>query len=139
MICHIMQIQYHVLIISLSSNRKKLEYNRKYVVKIRRKIICENKEKADSEKLEKYIDEKIIKNIKKLEKSREIRKLLDYDELIINGKTYKNLKNYKEELSRENLYKIFEKDTYSDIHGDLTIENIICTPHNKEKILFNRP
>lgn len=109
------------------------------LLKLEEKLYVKNKEKADSEKLEKYIDEKIIKNIKKLEKSREIRKLLDYDELIINGKTYKNLKNYKEQLSKENLYKIFEKDTYSDIHGDLTIENIICTPHNKEKYYLIDP
>ena len=30
-------------------------------------------------------------------------------------------------LSEEHLYDIFKNDTYSEIHGDLTIENIICT------------
>ena len=30
-------------------------------------------------------------------------------------------------LSEEHLSDIFKNDTYSEIHGDLTIENIICT------------
>lgn len=103
------------------------------------KLYIKNKEDASQEKIEKYIDEKIIKNIKKLEKSREIKRLLDYEELVINGKIYKNLRHYSEQLSKENLYKVFENDTYSDIHGDLTIENIICTPHNKEKYYLIDP
>lgn len=30
-------------------------------------------------------------------------------------------------LSKEYLYEIFRNDIYSELHGDLTIENIVCT------------
>lgn len=99
---------------------------------LEQKLYTTNKCKPYKEIIEQYISEKIIKNIKKLEKSREIKKIMEYDELIINGKTYKNFKQFKDKFSTDYLYKIFEKDMYSDIHGDLTVENIICTNSTKE-------
>lgn len=56
--------------------------------------------------------------------------MLKYDKIIINGKEYKNLQNFKKYLTYDYLYEVFKNDTYSDIHGDLTIENIICMPNN---------
>ena len=35
-------------------------------------------------------------------------------------------------MTHEHLYEIFKNDYYSDIHGDLTIENIICVKNNKK-------
>lgn len=52
---------------------------------------------------------------------------MEYDEIIINGRSFHNLPYYLPYLSEEHLYDIFKNDTYSEIHGDLTIENIICT------------
>lgn len=118
---------------------KSWEILEKMLKTLEQKLYTQNKSKANKETMEQYINEKIIKNIKKLEKSREIRKLLEYDELTINGKKYKNLKQYKKVFELENLCQIFEKDDYSDIHGDLTIENIICANHTKEKYYLIDP
>jgi len=74
----------------------------------------------------KYIDLKVKDNISKIYDSKILKKLLKYDEVVINGRPYKNLSYYLEYLSKEYLYNIFKNDIYSDIHGDLTIENIIC-------------
>ena len=51
---------------------------------------------------------------------------MEYDELIINGTAYKNLSFYEDWLSEKNLISIFSGDEYALIHGDLTIENIVC-------------
>jgi hypothetical protein len=90
-----------------------------------------NCKKADNEKLKKYIDSKAISNIKKIEIAKEIKPLLEYDELIINGISYKNLNYFKKYLSYEYLYDVFKDDYISDIHGDLTIENIICVQNQQ--------
>ena len=39
---------------------------------------------------------------------------------------YPNLQAYEKYLSEETLQRVFHNDTYATIHGDLTIENIIC-------------
>lgn len=90
-----------------------------------------NYKKADNEKLKKYIDSKAISNINKIEIAKEIKPLLEYDELIINGISYKNLNYFKKYLSYEYLYDVFKDDYISDIHGDLTIENIICVQNQQ--------
>ncbi len=89
------------------------------------KLYTKNIRKADKETIEKYIEDKVNKNLKKIENGNYIKPLLKYDILIINGKKYKNLKYFKKFLTKEYLYEIFKNDKYSDIHGDLTIENII--------------
>lgn len=87
---------------------------------------------GDSETLQKYIDTKVTGNIAKIESSREIHQLLDYDNLMINGRKYRNLKQLKRWLEPEFLTTIFCDDNYSDIHGDLTVENIICWENGHE-------
>ena len=77
--------------------------------------------------IEKYISSKVDKNIKKIQDSKYIKKLLQYDRIIINGVEYNNFGYYKKYLTLEYLKKLFANDTYAVIHGDLTIENIICT------------
>lgn len=67
---------------------------------------------------------------------------MKYDEVIINGRPYKNLSYYLKYFSKEYLYNIFKNDIYSDIHGDLTIENIICNLNvtdSKEKYYIIDP
>ena len=55
-----------------------------------------------------------------------MKNLQQFDRVIINGVEYNNLLYFEKYLQEEFLQKIFEKDCYSTIHGDLTIENIIC-------------
>ena len=81
---------------------------------------------ADKELTKKYIEDKVIKNVEKIEAAKEIKPLIEYDTLLINGVEYKNLKQLKKWLSAEYLNEVFAKDEYADVHGDLTVENIVC-------------
>lgn len=90
------------------------------------KLYCINIRKADKETIKKYIDTKVTKNVEKIKKAKVLKNLLEYDELIINGIKYKNLNYFLKYFSFGCLYNIFKDDVYSDIHGDLTIENLIC-------------
>ena len=96
------------------------------LIKLEEVLYTNNIRKADVENINKYIDLKVKDNISKIYDSKILKKLLKYDEVVINGRPYKNLSYYLEYLSKEYLYNIFKNDIYSDIHGDLTIENIIC-------------
>ena len=81
---------------------------------------------ADKLTISKYIDAKVLGNLKKLSGSAQLSQLMTYDTLIINGISYKNLPFYLPKLSSPEFWNtIFQHDDYSDIHGDLTIENII--------------
>ena len=104
------------------------------ILKKLEEVLYTNKlRKADTESINKYIDLKVRDNITKIYDSKILKKLLRYDEVIINGKSYKNLSYYLKYLSKEYLYDIFKDDIYSDIHGDLTIENIICNLNTMEE------
>ena len=85
---------------------------------------------SDEETISVYVRDKVQKNINKICDGKYIKELLEYDEIIINGISYPNLKYYESILSKEHLIEVFKNDNYSDIHGDLTIENIICTRGN---------
>lgn len=51
---------------------------------------------------------------------------------VITGKKLKTLKFYVDMLKEDHLIDIFTNDTYADIHGDLTIENIVCLANPEE-------
>ena len=82
---------------------------------------------SDKNSVDKYISEKVEKNLEKIRRARYISSLQKFESIVINGVEYRNLDAYNRFLQRDYLQKIFEKDSYSVIHGDLTIENIICT------------
>lgn len=88
------------------------------------------KKESNPENLKKYIQTKVANNIEKIEKAHDIRELNKYEYLIINGKKYINLKFFMKYLQYDNLYNIFKNDECSIIHGDMTIENIICKREN---------
>jgi hypothetical protein len=81
---------------------------------------------ADEALTDEYIQGKVVKNLKKIKAGAFIAPLQDYDYLYINGKRYENLKHYEKMLDAEKLKEVFAKDKFADIHGDFTIENIIC-------------
>lgn len=81
---------------------------------------------ADIDTIKKYVMDKVDKNIKKICEAKWIKGLLGYEEIIINGTSYKNLQYYLKYLNIDFLEEVFRHDVYSAIHGDLTIENIIC-------------
>lgn len=88
-----------------------------------------------------YITNKVDKNVKKIMSAKYIKNLMEYQEIYINGRAFKNFKYYLRFLSREHLCDIFKNDRYSEIHGDLTIENIICTRdiHGKDNFYIIDP
>ncbi|MFI3209124.1 MAG: lysylphosphatidylglycerol synthase domain-containing protein [Eubacteriales bacterium] len=74
----------------------------------------------------KYIESKIAANWELIINDKELKPLMKYDKLIINGKEYYNLSHFETFFTNEHLLEVFKGDVYSDIHGDMTIENIIC-------------
>ena len=82
---------------------------------------------AGMEEVRGYIGEKVEGNLEKIISAKSLKGLTSCDELWINGLCYKNLGFYREFLSRQSLEQIFSEDPVCVIHGDLTVENIICT------------
>lgn len=96
-----------------------------------------NRSRADEQTIRRYIQEKVLKNLDYIKSSKSsIKQLLNYETLIINGEQYDNLAKLEQYLSEANLLKIFSEDNCSDIHGDLTIENIVCDLFNSEGVNY---
>lgn len=81
---------------------------------------------GDRDTLCDYIRNKVTKNLETIRNAGGIKRLEKYPELVINGVKYRNLSCYEKYLTEEYLLQIFEQDSCAVIHGDLTIENIIC-------------
>lgn len=86
---------------------------------------------SDKETIQQYVKLKVLKNVEKIKNAKRIKNLQQYETIFINGIEYNNISYYEKYLTEEYLQKIFEKDTYSVIHGDLTVENIICVRDDK--------
>lgn len=93
-------------------------------------IYVKNNKEASLDICEEYIENKVYKNLETIMNSRRLKQLTEAETIFVNGKEYKNLSSYKDFLSKENLLKVFENDSISTIHGDLTIENIVCVKEN---------
>ena len=91
-----------------------------------------NRRKSDADTIKKYIDNKVIINLEKIKNGKYIKPLLKYEYIYINGKKYHNLPYFEKYLNEDYLSKVFANDFYSDIHGDFTIENIICLKEKRQ-------
>ncbi|GHT44388.1 hypothetical protein FACS189454_01590 [Planctomycetales bacterium] len=98
------------------------------LVDLDRNLHQPNLQQISLKPLEKYIDEKCVKNLEIIKQTPVIAELLRYDYLIVNGLPYRNLHSFDKLFSPKHLKKVFMNDLCSDIHGDLTIENIIFAP-----------
>ena len=65
-------------------------------------------------------------NLQKLREARTLHELLAAPTLWINGREYKNLNQLAWLFDHDRLRRLFAADPVGTIHGDLTIENIIC-------------
>ncbi len=83
-------------------------------------------EKASPEMIHTYIDEKVIRNINRIKESKKLKEILDSKTVFINGKEYNNLSFYEKYLNENYLSEVFSDEEVSYIHGDLTVENIVC-------------
>ena len=100
---------------------------------IRSGLHTRNRRQADVDTISRYIEQKVEKNIKIIRNMDKYIKVLEqYDRIIVNGIKLYTLGHYQDMLCREHLKYIFSKDEYADIHGDLTIENIICLSDTSE-------
>jgi len=95
---------------------------------LQRELYAQSAPPPTTDALQKYIRDKVLGNLEQIQNGdRYLRALWDYDTLTINGVAYPNLKQYADRLSYPALFEIFRHDAYATIHGDLTVENIICT------------
>ena len=76
--------------------------------------------------VEDYIESKVIANLRAIRQSKPLRPLTEAEYLTINGIRYRNLPLLEQMLSAPRLHRVFSRDTLSEVHGDLTLENIIC-------------
>lgn len=94
---------------------------------LQQSIYLKNVRINQSTLLNQYLKIKVEKNIHKIMRgSSYIIKLENNNSIVINGRELPTLNSYMNILSSANLMNIFKNDSYSEIHGDLTIENIIC-------------
>ena len=82
---------------------------------------------ADPAALERYIETKVTANLERLQASRELHELMDCDTLVINHREYLGFPVLRGLFEPGHLREVFAPDRCCEIHGDLTIENIICT------------
>lgn len=97
-------------------------------------LYARNQRRADAAAIQAYIDAKVCKNLFFIRKKagKYIRGLEQYESIYVNGKKLYTLGRYLSMLASANLMDVFSKDVYADIHGDLTIENIICLSDDQE-------
>ena len=97
-------------------------------------LYSQNVRNIDADLMLKYIDQKVVENIKIcLDWCKKMYPdIASKMTIIVNGVEYYNLDYYSKYLSREYLSKVFLNDNYSAMHGDLTIENIICIQGNED-------
>lgn len=81
---------------------------------------------ADSETIQEYVEKKVSKNLQLIQKSPLLSNILSHDDVYINGTRYDNLRKFTAFLDAAHLSEVFHDSPICDIHGDLTIENIIC-------------
>ena len=73
-----------------------------------------------------YLNAKVEGNLQKLREARVLKDLLEYDTVWVNGVPCRNLHRLGDLFDRDRLAALFAQDPIATIHGDLTIENIIC-------------
>lgn len=83
-------------------------------------------ESVGAEAIECYIATKVTGNLDAIRQSRCYRALTEPEYLTINGERCRNLPLLERMLEPAHLREVFSRDTLSQVHGDLTVENIIC-------------
>lgn len=100
---------------------------------IKKGLHSKKRRNTESEIITRYIEEKVQKNIDyMLENSKYIRALEQNESIIVNGRALYTLNYYRDLLTTEHLLSVFAEDEYADIHGDLTVENIVCISDDEE-------
>lgn len=83
---------------------------------------------AEPPVIRQYVAEKVEKRLRDVLEAGELKALTQGDTICINGAAYRNLPALLGLFSRENLLQVFAEDPVTEIHGDLTIENLVADP-----------
>lgn len=94
---------------------------------LKSKLYDSTQHAANPQATNRYIQTKVNDNLNKIMTAKPFKELLQYDELVINNQKYRNLKQLLHYFSETHLTEIFKNDSFAEIHGDLTIENIVCS------------
>ena len=82
--------------------------------------------------VEDYLGKKVDANLARLREARSLKELMGYDRIWVNGVPCKNLNRLGYLFDHKRLAALFAGDPLAAIHGDLTIENIICRTGDEE-------
>lgn len=82
---------------------------------------------AEQSAIHSYIGQKVTKNLNEIKKSSVMSDILTYQEVYVNGIRYDNLSHFEDLFDTSRLTEVFSGCPVCDIHGDMTIENIICS------------
>lgn len=82
--------------------------------------------KVGGEEIAAYWRGKVRDNLALLNQAKPLRDLVATDWLTINGIRYRNLPLLADMLSQRRLQEVFAQDPIAPVHGDLTLQNIIC-------------
>lgn len=96
------------------------------------KLYTKDVREAKNDVIQEYIEKKVLANIRICEEwgMKKFRNFYQSSMVVINGVEYPNLSYYADKLNAAYLTKVFCNDKYAAIHGDLTIENIVCGQAN---------
>ena len=81
---------------------------------------------ADHSTITQYVEQKVVKNLNSIKKSPILSDILKYQDVYVNGVRYANLGSFEKFFDINHLSEAFSESPICDIHGDLTIENVIC-------------
>lgn len=81
---------------------------------------------AEHSTIIKYVEQKVVKNLNNIKKSPILSDILKYQDIYVNGVRYANLGSFERFFDINHLSEVFSESPICEIHGDLTIENIIC-------------
>lgn len=83
---------------------------------------------AEKAAIDAYIREKVTRNLETLDRwgAAYYGALYASGTVIVNGREMPGIGHYRAMLSGETLSRVFRNDEVCEIHGDLTVENIIC-------------
>ena len=81
---------------------------------------------AEHSTIIKYVEQKVVNNLNNIKKSPILSDILKYQDIYVNGVRYANLGSFERFFDINHLSEVFSESPICEIHGDLTIENIIC-------------
>lgn len=90
------------------------------------KLYSKASERVTAEDIRNYISDKVTNNLQLICQNRQLHGLTQRKTLVINGISCRGLPVLQTMLEPEHLSQIFSGDRYSVVHGDLTVENIVC-------------